>query len=307
MERSPRDEALLEGRRLLKALLGLDEATVPALLGISEVVLGRERTARCTAAVRAHKLTRRAYGLACLAALVVGTKQLGEAWWQRPHHRSDRPGQWDDGPAPDAVLEGGFVVPSGAEMPLALLQWWIADDAADALWGPPVDFVDLNSQRVADRIVLPPHARAGERLVASFDPGSRIDVDVVADEAGVLGSRLDLDSIRDAPPATAWWAWATCAWSGLQRLPGESGAHDPYAASVDPVASRLLRTWAAAHGVAEEDLGAAWRSTGDAAEALARADTGRRFGFFDWGRAVTALIDGDAATLQATLGRLDGH
>ena len=70
-----------------------------------------------------------------------------------------------------------------------------------------------------DRITLPPQARLGDRLVASFDPGSRVDAIVVARAGRALGSVLDLDSIRHSPPAEVSWACGILAEGRPDDLP----------------------------------------------------------------------------------------
>jgi hypothetical protein len=62
---------------------------------------------------------------------------------------------------------------------LAALGSWVADDAADAQWGRPVDVVDLNNPRTDDRAVLPDGAKPGDRFVAAWDAGGRTYVHVV--------------------------------------------------------------------------------------------------------------------------------
>lgn len=149
-------DASAEGRRLVRALLDVDPLTVDALLTVAHDVLGPERAEHCVTLVRAGRLTRRSHLLAEVAAVVVGTRHLGVGWWARPHRRADRPGEWQEGPPPDEVLVRG-VAPRRwrSASVLEVLAWWSADDVADALWGPPIDFVDLNSTRSTDRIALP--------------------------------------------------------------------------------------------------------------------------------------------------------
>jgi hypothetical protein len=58
-------------------------------------------------------------------------------------------------------------------MQLNRLGDWAADDAADAKWGRPIDFVDLNDSGADDRLHLRDGIAEGDRVVASFGPGSR--------------------------------------------------------------------------------------------------------------------------------------
>ncbi|WP_344835756.1 hypothetical protein [Nonomuraea dietziae] len=82
---------------------------------------------------------------------------------------------------------------------------------ADALWGPAVAEVDLNSWQAEDRIELPDTARPGQRLVVHFDAGGRLDALVTRRPDDDLGSNLDFSSLRYSKPAEAQWSWGVAA------------------------------------------------------------------------------------------------
>ena len=302
-------DASTEGRRLVRALLDVDPLTVDVLLTVAHDVLGPERAEHCVRQVRGGRLTRRSYLLAEVAAVVVGTRHLGVGWWARPHRRADKPGQWQQGPPPDEVLISG-VVPSRWQSAsvLEVLAWWSADDVADTLWGPPVDFVDLNSTRPTDRIALPRDARPGDRLVAAFDPGSRVDADVARRADGTLGSELDITSCRHSPPAEASWGWAIATGNGPHRLPDESPGSpaDPYAVPIDLAAAETIRGWALQHGASPAQVGQAWKTASDVIVAIGAVDWMRRPDgrWWRWERAASALADRDVPRLAKALAGL---
>jgi hypothetical protein len=244
-----------------------------------------------------------------VAAVVVGTRHLGVGWWARPHRRADRPGEWQEGPPPGEVLVSGVVPSRWRSAPvLEVLAWWSADDVADALWGPPVDFVDLNSTRSTDRIALPRDARPGDRLVAAFDPGSRVDADVVRRADGTLGSELDITSCRHSPPAEASWGWAIATGNGPHRLPDESPGSpaDPYAVPIDLAAAATVWGWALQHGASPAQVGQAWRTAGDVIVAIGALDWIQRPDgrWSRWERAASALADRDVSRLAEALAGL---
>jgi hypothetical protein len=289
-----------KGRRLLRELLQI-EPNAEQLLEVAGEALGSERLSRCVGRVREAAISRRAAELSNLAAIVAGVQVLGPAWWQTPHHRQEKPDKWEGGPAPDAVLSDPLRTREQYPTALGLLEWWISDDVADRLWGPPVDVVDLNSLVSTNRIRLPPGVRVGERLVVSFDPGSRIDAEVVEVD-GVLGSELDLKTCRHAPPAEAAWAWEIGAGPGPHRLSGESGSNDPYSAPVDQAVGAELLTWALKHGMEESETGYGWNAAAYVVTAIAAAETAYRPGRWHfWEQAAWALVDGDSRRLADAL------
>ncbi len=292
-----------EGRRLLRELLQI-EPNADQLLEVADEALGSELLSRCVGRVREAAISRRARELSNLAAIVAGVQILGAAWWQTPHHRQDKADKWEDGPVPDAVLSDPLRTREQYPTALGLLEWWISDDVADRLWGPPVDVVDLNSVVSTNRIRLPPGVHVGERLVASFDPGSRVDAEVVEVD-GVLGSELDLKTCRHAPPAEAAWAWGIGAGPGPHRLSGESGSKDPYSASVERAVAAELRTWAIKHGMEESKIGFGWNAAANVVAAIAAAEVAYRPGWWHfWEQAAWALVDGDSHQLADALARV---
>ncbi len=256
-------------------------------------MLGRERTRRAAELARGAPLTRRAAELAAIAALFVGTGELGGGWWT-----VSRGGTL---PPPEEVLVKAVPLdPWGDLTVLEMLAAWIADDVADTLWGPPVGFADLNSWQAEDRIDLPGGARAGHRLVVSFDAGGRLDAVVVARRDENLGSNLDFASLRYSRPAEAQWSWGVAAGLGPHPLPGERPS--PYDEPVDPHAADLLRDWALQHGALAAQVGPAWTTRGEVVAAVERVDwMWRSAEWFAWWRAVSALIDAEYAQLTHRL------
>ena len=207
--RDLRERAVREGHRLVLEHLGIEKPSDDALLEAARATLGQARLSLCVASIAAAPVGRSVHAMASLAGLVVATRTLGSAWWTLPRQDFVAAGRWTLCPRPDDVLATS-VEKCGRSYTSVLdrLQWWGADDVADLMWGKPVDFVDLNSIAPIDRVVLPAGARVGDWLVASFDPGSRVDV-VVVERAGVLGTELDTSTVRHSPPSETWWGWAT--------------------------------------------------------------------------------------------------
>lgn len=168
-----RDSAQSEALRLL----GVDSLGPEALFALAAETLTPERAARCVELARLARLTERAAALSAIAELVFGVRSLGIAWWTQVHQELRADQQWVDCAAPDQLLADDG---PNARFSLATLGNWIADDSADQAWGRPIDTVDLNDPAVDDRVVLPHDAKAGERFVAAWDPGCRVDVLVVA-------------------------------------------------------------------------------------------------------------------------------
>ena len=302
------DESRREALRILRELLSIDGPNLDALLEAANRALGVERLRRCVSLIRESPLTRRSHALACVAALVVGTRELGGDWWRRQHRRSDGPGRPEEGPPPEDLLVASRANEQ-RQWPTTLerLAQWAAADVADALWGPPVDAVDLNSLAPDDRIALPPNARAGDRLVVSFDPGSRVDALVLARPDGTLGSVLDLESVRHSAPAEVEWGWGISAGLGPHRLPDEDegGPDDPYHVLIDEAAAATLSAWAIAHGADVDQILPPWTVAGDPIRALGAVDLVRRDGtWFAWGRATEALANRDAQRLAQAISTL---
>ena len=274
------EAARAEGLRILREQLGMDDADVGELLDRARETLGAARTEKLVQRIAAAPLTRRSYELAQLTSLIVGTRELGIAWWSADEIQA-------------LIEDGSSIAPVGERI-------W--DDVADRRWGAPAGFVDLNSSRSENR--LPPWAggEIGDRRVASFDPGARVDIEIEL-VRGAMGTRLKIDTCRESPPAETWWAWATVAGLGPHPLPGEEGASDPYAAPLRSEAVTTLRAWALEHAPSETFVREPWRTVGDVVRAWAAL--GRRDGsWFAWGRAMEALAAGDPAGLEQWLTRL---
>lgn len=307
MSDSSREKARREALQIVDQFLGI-QPSVAGLLKIAASTLGAARVGRCLERVRESRLTRRSDALASLAALVVATRKLGDSWWLRPRHRSDTPGYQQQEAPPDELL-ATWRPTDQPHSPTALekVAQWAESDVADALWGAPVDSVDLNSLETADRIAVPPGARSGDRLVVSFDPGSRVDAVVTLRSDGSLGSELHLDSIRHSPPAEVEWGWSIACGIGPHRLPDEEagGFRDPYAAPIDGVAAATLSAWALARGAGADEIGAPWKTAGDPIRAIeALYLPGRHGDWFHWWRAAEALADRDAPKLAEAMRRV---
>jgi hypothetical protein len=255
-------------------LLGLDELTSEALFGLAAEALTPERARRCLELARLEPLTRRSTATSAVAALIVGVRSLGVDWWSQVHRQLGADRQWVDRMTPDQLLAGDA---PDARSSLETLGYWVADDSADAIWGRPIDTVDLNDPAVDDRVVLPDGARPGERFVAAWDPGCRVDVLIVARDGppdehreqigarrGSLGSQLG--DLRYVTSADADWAWAIATDVAPIRLPGEvaGSPNDPFAVRLDPDAAQQLYRWALEHEPTVELLGPAWTTRADA-------------------------------------------
>ncbi|WP_049562810.1 hypothetical protein [Nonomuraea sp. SBT364] len=286
MRQAHAEDARTEARRVIRNLLGEDRPTAETLVADARPIVGDERCDRCLGLALGASLTRRSAELAAIAALLVGTRELGAEWWTRP-----RGGKL---PAPDEVLRTAVAIEPWTDLTaLEMLAAWASDDAADALWGKPVAQVDLNSWQAEDRFELPEGVRPGQRLVVHFDAGGRLDAVVTRRPDEDLGSNLDFHSLRYSRPAEAQWSWGVAAGLGPHRLPGEDP--DPYARPVDEEAVRILRDWALRHGATAQQLGEGWGSVGDVVAAIERVDWMWRSGeWFGWWRGASALVDGSA-------------
>lgn len=297
MREARAEDARVEARRLTLSLFGEEHPTAARLFEHARAALGPGRTALCARLAKGAPLTRRSAELASIAALVVGTRDLGMRWW-----RDSREGKL---PVPDEVLAANTAVDPWTDLTvLEMLATWIADDAADERWGRPVDAVDLNSWRAEDRVETPARARPGDRLLVAFDAGGRLDAVVVERPGGLLGTSLDFATLRYSPPAEAQWSWGVAAGLGPHPLPDETP--DPYATPVDEDAAARLRAWALRHDASPAQAGPPWRDKGDVIAAIDRVDWMWRSGeWFGWWRAAAALVDGDAIQLAARLRDLE--
>ena len=286
-----RDATAAASRRLLSEHLGLEGTTVGELLACADAVLGARRTARCVERARDVPLSWRGTALGAVSALVAGTRALGGSWWS-----SSR-----DGSTPDELL----AAPSGVRAwppILVSLEYRIEEDVAVAEWGPIAGDVDLNSLIAIDRIAAPPTARAGDRLVVRFDPGSVVDAIVEARPGSQLGTRLDLDTIRHTVPSEVAWAWGVMQpLVGPWPLPGDDP--DPYAREVDPAIVEALQARFAE--LAPEAAGERWRTCGDVCRAFACVNWNAVPGtWFSLMRAGKALVDDDKVELADRLARV---
>jgi hypothetical protein len=244
--------------------------TEEALFELACAVLGERRGARCLDLARLAPLTRRSVPTSATAALVVGTRALGAEWWSKTHYELAPDRSWIPSGTPDELLA------RQSDSCLPTLGAWVADDAADARWGTPIDVVDLNDPRTDDRVILPEGAKPGDRLIAAWDPGGRISVHVVERSSppdptaqeegrrrGGIGSQLGEHWHHDA--AEAQWAWAVATDTGPIRLPGETAgtSTDRFAAALDPAVAGRLRRWARQNGATPEQLGSRWHTKDD--------------------------------------------
>jgi hypothetical protein len=310
----------------VRRLLGVTEPTVDRLFVKARTVLGPERTDLCLNLAHQAPLTRRWVPTAAIAALIVGTAELGREWWARPHEELAPSLLWAVKGVPDNVLTSLRTDPeledSGSS--LAALAGWIADDAANKKWGRPVDRVDPADPRVDGAVGVPPGARAGDRLTAIVSPGGRVWVDVIERGGGEpastrlgtwpggtgrnpLGTRLAERTYHEAAQVRSAWTIATA--TGPLRLPGEIAgrATDPFSSPIDRDSSRRIYDWALAHGVTAQQLGVPWRTK----DALwtARHRIGLPYGkpgpWVDFDDAVAAAVDGDRGALTQALAALE--
>jgi hypothetical protein len=272
-------------REELQRLLGIDEPAPGALFELAADVLGPRRAAACLQLVRGVPLTQRATATAAVGALIVGTRALGEGWWEST---------------------GEGLLAAGGDDALDALARAIADGCADERWGVPIGDVDLDDPRADDRVALPAGAAPGDLFVASFDPGCRVVVEVV-ERDGTIGSVLG--DLRYDDAADAQWAWAIAVDTGPIRLPGEiaGSATDPFAAPLDGRAAVRLRAWAGEHEPDPEVLGGAWRTRGELWEARFRLGLpyGRSEEWWPFEIVARAAVDGDERQLGYALARLD--
>ena len=302
----------------VKRLLGISEPTVDRLFARARAVLGQDRADQCLRQARLAPLTRRWVPTSAIAALIVGTTELGREWWTRPHEELAPNRTWSVRGVPDTILWAARLDPELEEAGscLAALGGWIADDAADKEWGRPIDRIDMKDPRVDGRVALPDGVRAGDRLTAIVSPGGRVWVDVLErePEAGAghgggrrrLGSRLAERTYHDAAQVRSAWTVATA--TGPLRLPGEVAGRvsDPFGAHIDPDVSRRLYDWALSSGAAAQQLGTPWRTKDAIWTARLRIGLpyGRPGSWVNFDDAVTAVVDDDRADLLEALAAL---
>ena len=205
------------------------------LFDLAAQTLGDTRANRCRELAGQARLTRRSIACASVAQLIVASSRLGWSWWVEERDHMDALGRWEFEGSPEELLDRGRepadVLSVGSS--LGVLATWACDDVADAEWGRPIDFVDLNDSRSDDRVRIPENARVGDRLTASYDPGCRVWLEVVEraseDQAledlgrrqGRLGSVL-LGENRCCDAADVGWAWGMATNGAPVRLPGET-------------------------------------------------------------------------------------
>jgi hypothetical protein len=281
-------------RAIVAEHLGLAQPTVPGLIESASVQLGTTRADRSVGRVRHMRRTQRYRGLSALAALVVGTRQLGQEWWSSPHGSPVTPRRHTDrAVTPDEHLAAAAGSDERSWLPIVVeLGHWIADDVAVAMWGPLIAEVDLNDPRSTDRIKdLPADLPVGSVVTAWFDTGGVVDA-VIEQRDGALGSQLVAESSRYSPPAEVDWGWAV-ARPRRARSPFPAMAQTPTTPSLTRRRPALLRMGRQLD-VADQGLGLPWRTRGDTCAALARLDWPwlRDTRVLEWVRAVEALIDG---------------
>jgi hypothetical protein len=94
-------------------------------------------------------LSRRSMVCSSVAELILAHGRLGSSWWDEERDHMDPLGRWKFDGSPKALLDRGREPSNDLSVgsSLGLLASWACDDIADAGWGRPVDFVDLNDSR----------------------------------------------------------------------------------------------------------------------------------------------------------------
>ncbi|HEX7490903.1 MAG TPA: hypothetical protein VF337_04305 [Candidatus Limnocylindrales bacterium] len=315
----PSDTDLDKTRRFaageIKRLLAIADPTADRLFVKARAVLGQDRTNRCLDLAKIAPLSRRYVPTSALAALVLGTGELGVEWWGRPHEELTEAGLWASMGSPDALLAAGrgdLEIEDGGSC-LAELANWIADDAADTLWGRPIDYVDIGDPGVDGRLVLPDDASVGDRLIANAGAGIRVWADVVeyqgmaAQGMALLGTRLAEKQYHDVAMVRSSWSIAFGV--GPIRLPGETVGRpsDPFSDHLDHDSSRRLYTWALANGASKADLAGPWRTKDALWSARFRLGLpySRPGDWYLFDEAVAAAIDDDREALAEALATLE--
>lgn len=303
-----RNQAAQQARRILE----IDDLDPTALFRLADTILDPRRSARCLELSRLVRLTRRSDGTSAVAEVIVGTRDLGIEWWSRVHQEMTGPGRWLDRGTPDELLAVAPGSMSEAEMRLSRLADWAADDAADAKWGRPIDFIDLNDPVADDRLHLPDDITEGDRVVASFDPGSRVWAAIVRrekpyeaaqDREGYRRNGLGrvLAEHEFINVAEVGWAFSIATNIGPIYLPGETaGGHgDPFMDLVEPDAAKRLSSWALKHDrdIAEQ---CRWLTRGDVWSAYFRLGLpySRTGAWWPFELAAQAVVDGEVAEIE---------
>jgi hypothetical protein len=302
-----------QAARQVNTLLGIS-VDVSDLFDLADEVFGTDRADRCRELAGWAPLTRRSMATAAVAELVVAAQRLGSKWWEEERHTMNHDGLWEIEEAPQTLLERGTT--SGHSVvgsALEALGRWACDDAADAEWGRPVYFVDLNDSDTNDRVRLPSAVVVGDRLLASYDPGCRVWVDVVerdtADPAleklgrrqGRIGSVLAEQRCCDA--ADAGWAWGMATNGRLVRLPGEAPGtdSDPFSRSIPQGAAESLYHRAVELGASVDVLGRSWTTKGQLLEAAYRLGWPYELPgtWHRWGLTAEEIVDRANTVLEA--------
>jgi hypothetical protein len=293
-------------RQQVHDLLGISPNTTQ-LFDLAATTFGQIRADRCRELASRAPLTRRSMACSVVAQLIVASRHLGSNWWEGEHEHMDAPGHWTLAGTPDLLLERGTDVAdySSVGSSLGLLGDWACDDAADAEWGRPIDFVDLNDPRPDDRVWIPEDARVGDRLTASYEPGGRVRVEVVERRSedpileelghrrGHVGSHI-LAEVLCCEAADAGWAWGMATNASLVRLPGETPhtQSDPFEQPISNSAAERLYAELIEIGVTTELVGSPWKTKGDLLEASCRLGWPyAEASLFRWCRAMEQAID----------------
>lgn len=202
------------------------EPTVDALLGRLSLQVGPQEVDAVVAVVRRGPVDRRRYSLAGVAAASLAMDYFGAGWWHETRSRTGLTNAPADNCPPATLLRSEYEI--GSPSARAMSPWpgaelvglWAADDVADHLWGPPVDYVDLNSMQPVDRVPAPENSRPGDRILLAWDPGCRIEAVIEDRGGGKLGTMLD-GELRYSPPVDLLWDWSTATENDQHRLPGE--------------------------------------------------------------------------------------
>ena len=303
------DETRQRAAEQVQSLLGI-AADPSQLFGLAAAAFGATRADRCRELAGWARLTRRASATAAVAEMIMAVRRLGSTWWQRERREVIDDVHLSLRETPDAVLAHGIAAKenhSGVGSSLALLGSWACDDAADDEWGQPVDFIDLNDSRADDRVRIPAGAAVGDRLVASYDPGCRVWLDVVERDAedpaleslgrrrGRVGTVL-LAQRRCCDAADAGWAWGMALNGSLLRLPGETPGtdSDPFSRRLPEAVATRLYAGAVELGASADVLGKPWRTNGDLLAGAYRLGWPYTVAgsWHRWGRTVEETVDG---------------
>jgi hypothetical protein len=291
----------------VRDLLGID-ANTTQLFNLAAKTFGHIHADRCRELAGWARLTRRSMACSSVAEVIAASRRLEANWWEVERDHMNVLGHWELGGTPQALLERGSdpkdLLAVGSS--LGLLGSWACDDAADAEWGRPVDFIDMNDQRPNDRVRLPEGVRVGDRLLVTYEPGCRIWLDVVEHNAedpalenlglrrGRLGSVLVGDYLS-CEAANAGWAWGMATNGGPVRLPGEDPGtpSDPFNRLIPQSVALRLYDEAGELGAPVEVLGEPWKTIGELLEAAIRLGWPYPDSVWHrWCRTVDEVVDG---------------